>query len=962
MIHAHKDVFPLLSGLIKSSRRINVWLMITLLIVAESLPLLAAPPGGAAEPLRHSPLQQNALTVVSAATYSAAGVAAEAIVAAFGSNLATTTAAATVRPLPTVLGTTSVKVRDSLGTERAAPLFFISPTQINFQIPLGTASGAATVRAFSGSNVVASGTVQIGNVAPGIFSADSSGSGLPAASLLRVTASNAQSWEPVAQWDTQQSRFVAVPVNPGADTDQLFLILYGTGIRRHSGLSNVKATIGGIAAEVTFAGPQGTFDGLDQINLRLPRNVGSGDKDIALTVDNQPTNTVRINVGAAVSGRATMYLAMMRPEGSASSPASGYSSLQLSADEKSATIKFSYANLTTPETSAHIHGPADPGTNGAILFDLDTAPKQSDGSYLWTFTSAGATTAAQIVQALKSGRLYINIHSSKYPSGEIRGHYGLINGTQAFTPPPDPPALPGGRPATRDAARFLTQATFGPKMAEITALQNKGIDTWLNEQFALPVTTHVAYLEAVEAAAGDNFYQTQMMESFWKQAITGNDQLRQRVSFALGEILVVSFNSNLEGDQYAIASYVDMLNRDAFGNFRQLLEDVTLHPAMGRYLDHLQNDKEDPATGRNPNENYAREILQLFTIGLYKLHPDGSLMLDGNGLPIPTYDQSVVKGFAHVFTGWSYGWFSLTENNWKWPNTWKNGHAFWVVPMQLWPDHHSTLSKKLLNGVTLPAGQSAQKDLKDALDNIFNHPNVGPFIARQLIQRLVTSNPSPGYVYRVAQKFNNNGSSVRGDLKAVIKAILTDYEARSLDVIGNQGYGKLREPILRLSHLLRAFNYSCSCGVFPLYWMDSPEWAIGQNPLRSPTVFNFFEPGYSHPGNIAAAGLHSPEFQITNDTSIIGISNFMRYVVFEGFKWDETKPLLPDYSAVLPLASNPAQLIDHLNTVMMAGGMSDRLRTSLVTDISKIPASRPDERVKEAVHLVITSPEYTIQK
>ncbi|HWQ36596.1 MAG TPA: DUF1800 family protein [Blastocatellia bacterium] len=905
---------------------------------------------------------QGQLAVVSSASYSGAALASEEIAAAFGSGLTTSTAVATAKPLPTTLNNISVKVRDSQNNERLAPLFFVSPTQINFQIPPGTVNGAATVRVFNGSSVVASGTVQIASVAPGLFSADSSGRGLPAASVFRLKTGNIQSWESVAQWDAQQNRFVAVPVDLGADSDQLFLILYGTGIRGRSDTTNVKATIGGISTEVTFAGAQGAFDGLDQVNVRIPRSVGGGDRDVSLTVDGQATNTVSINVSAAASGKATMYLAMMRPEGSASSPASGYSSLQLAADEKSATIKFSYANLTTPETSAHIHGPADPGTNGAILFDLDTAPKQSDGSYLWTFANAGATTVAQIVQALKSGRLYINIHTSKYPSGEIRGHYGLVNGTQAFTPPPDPPALPGGKPTARDAARFLTQATFGPKMSEITDLQNKGFDTWLSEQFAMPVTAHVPYLEAVEAAAGNDFYQIQMMESFWKQAVTGRDQLRQRVSFALGEILVVSFNSNLDNEQYAIASYVDTLNRDAFGNFRQLLEDVTLHPAMGRYLDHLQNDKEDPATGRNPNENYAREVLQLFTIGLYKLHPDGSLMLDGSGLPIPTYDQSVVKGFAHVFTGWSYGWFPLTENNWKWPNTWKNGHAFWVVPMQLWPDHHSTSAKKLLNGVTLPAGQSGQKDLKDALDNIFNHPNVGPFIARQLIQRLVTSNPSPGYVYRVAQKFNNNGSGVRGDMKAVIKAILTDYEARSLDVINNQGYGKLREPVLRLSHLLRAFNYSCSCGVFPLYWMDSPEWAIGQNPLRSPTVFNFFEPNYSHSGSIAAAGLHSPEFQITNDTSVIGISNFMRYVVFEGFKWDETKPLLPDYSAVLPLASNPAQLIDYLNTVMMAGGMSDRLKSSLVTEISRVPASRPEERVKEALHLVITSPEYVIQK
>lgn len=906
---------------------------------------------------------QTQLAVVSAASYNGTTLAPEEIVAAFGTSLTTSTAGAVSQPLPTVLNGTSVKIRDSQNIERLASLFFVSPSQINFQIPPNVAAGTAIVTVLQGNTLVASGTVQITATAPGLFSADASGNGLAAAQVLRVKVDNSQSWEPVGRYDTQQNKFVALAIDPGTESDQLFLILYGSGIRHHSGLASITATIGGLNAEVLYAGPQGGFEGLDQINLHLPRSAAGGERDIIINIAGQMTNTVRVTINAATAGNSRTYLAALRPEGSAMSPASGYSTLILAADEKSASIKFSYTNLTTPETSAHIHGPADPGQNASILFDLDTAPKQADGSFLWAFTDIGATTVAQIVTALKSGRLYINVHSARYPSGEIRGHYGIVNGTQAFTPPPAPPPLPGGQPTARDAARFLTQATFGPKAAEITALQTKGYEAWLNEQFALPLppVSHVAYTEAAEAA-GRELYQLPMMESFWQQAVTGNDQLRQRIVFALSEILVVSFNSNLDNEPYAMASYVDTLNKNAFGNFRQLLEDVTLHPAMGRYLDHLQNDKEDPETGRNPNENYAREVLQLFSIGLYKLHPDGSLMLDENGLPIATYDQNVVKGFAHVFTGWSYGWFPLTENNWKWPNIWKNGHLFWIVPMQVWPDHHSTTTKTLLNGAVLPAGQTAQKDLKDALDNIFNHPNVGPFIARQLIQRLVTSNPSPGYIYRVAQKFNDNGQGVRGDMKAVIRAILLDYEARSLDVVANQGYGKLREPVLRFSHLLRAFNYSCPCGTFPLYWMDSPEWAIGQNPLRAPTVFNFFEPTYSHPGPVAAAGLHSPEFQITNDTSIIGISNFMRYVVFEGFKWDETKPLLPDYSAVLPLAANPTQLVDHLNTVMMAGGMSASLRTTLINQVSRISASRMDERVKEAIHLVITSPEYAIQK
>lgn len=910
--------------------------------------------------VRQAAATQNSLAVVSAASYKGDALAAEQIGVAFGSNLASTTLIANSLPLPTELGGTSVKVRDSQNVERLSPLFFVSPNQINFQIPAGMANGAATFTVVKNNVAMATGNVPISSVAPGLFSADASGRGLASAQALRVKANNAQSYEPVGRFDAQQGKFVPVPIDLGPATDQVFLILYGTGFRNRSDLSKVSATIGGVNAEVSFAGAQGGFAGLDQLNLRIPRTLPGGEFDIVLTVDGKPSNAVRLMLGAPILAD-TMYMASLRAEGSAFSPASGYATFRLSGDEKTGVLKFVYSNLTTPETSAHIHGPADPGQNGGILFDLDTSPKQADGSFEWQFTNVGAVTVPQIIGALKTGRLYINIHSSRYPAGEIRGHFGLINGSQNFTPPPAALPLPSGTPTLRDASRFLTQATFGPKHAEITALQTKGFNTWLNEQFAAPQTMHMAYLDATIGNRLD-FYQQEMMESFWKQAVTAQDQLRQRVVFALSQILVVSFKSNLDSEPFALAGYMDTLGKNAFGNFRQLLEDVSLSPAMGRYLDHLQNDKEDLTTGRNPNENYAREILQLFSVGLYKLHPDGSLILDANGLPIATYDNDVVKGFAHVFTGWSYGWFPKTEQNWLYPNAYHNGSQFWRVPMQVWPNHHSTIRKGLLDGVLLPANQTPEKDLKDALDNIFNHPNVGPFIARQLIQRLVTSNPSPGYIYRVAQKFNNNGSGVRGDMKAVITAILTDYEARSLEMLTNQGFGKMREPVVRFAHLLRFGNYTCPCGTFPIYWMDSPEYAIGQNPLRSPSVFNFFDSTHSHPGHIASAGLHSPEFQITNETSVIGISDFFHYVVRDGFKWEQSKPLTPDYSSLTSLAATPRQLIDHLDLVMTGGGMSAALKAQLLTELTRMNANEPVKRVTMALHLILTSPDYVIQK
>lgn len=904
---------------------------------------------------------QGGLVVVSAANYSGESLAAEQLATAFGSDLAVSTATATARPLPVSLGGAGIRVRDSQGVERDAQLLFVSANQVNFLVPAGTATGSAVVSVLRNNAVVATAAVTVTATAPGIFSADASGRGLAAANVLRVRADNSQSYESIGSYDQRLNRFTATPIDLGPATDKLFLILYGTGLRNRGNLSQVTATVGGVAAGVSFAGAQGGFAGLDQVNLEIPRTLGGGEFEVVVTVAGKAANAVRFALKPGSAGVDTIYLAMLRPEGSASSPASGFSTLRLSADEKSAVIRFDYTNLTTPEISAHIHGPADPGTNGAIIFDLDTAQKMADGSMLWTFAPAGVTTVPQIISALKSGRLYINVHSSRYPAGEIRGHYGLINGAQTFTPPPPAPPLPTVSPAARDAARFLAQATFGTRSRDIQGVQAKGYDGWLSEQFNLPPSSHLAYLD--QATAGKtNIYQQEMMESFWKQAVTGPDQLRQRVVFALSQIFVVSFNSNLEGEPFALAGYMDLLGRNAFGNFRQLLEEITLSPAMGRYLDHLQNDKEDPATGRNPNENYAREVLQLFSIGLYQLHPDGSLKLDAQGLPIETYDQNVVKGFAHVFTGWSYGAIRPTEQNWLYPPIYNNGTQHWRVPMQSWASHHSTVSKTLLGGAVLPANQTPQKDLSDALDNIFNHSNVGPFLSRQLIQRLVTSNPSPGYVYRVAQRFNDNGSGVRGDLKAVIRAILLDYEARSLDVIGNQGYGKMREPILRFANLLRTFNYSCPCGTFPVYWMDSPEYALAQNPLRSPTVFNFYEPGYSHPGHIAAAGLKSPEFQITNDTSVIGISTFFHYVVREGFKWEQGKPLTPDYSLFTPLASNPAQLIDQLDLLLTSGGMSGKLRASLVNEITKMPSNDSLARVTTAVHLILTSPDYVIQK
>src|SRR5205085_1841882 len=423
------------------------------------------------------------------------------------------------------------------------------------------------------------------------------------------------------------------------------------------------------------------------------------------------------------------------------------------------------------------------------------------------------------------------------------------------------------------------------------------------------------------------------------------DQLRQRVAFALSETLVVSINSaGLGNAPFALPAYYDVLVRDAFGNYRQLLEDITLNPAMGAYLNMLQNDKANPARGTSPNENYARELMQLFSIGLYNLNLDGSLTLSSSGFPIATYGQNEILGTAAVLTGWTYAQPGAANP------VFFPGAQDWRDPMINIASHHQTTAKTILNGVTLPANQTAAQDLKTMLDTIFNHPNVGPFICRQLIQRLVTSNPSPGYVYRVASAFDDNGHGVRGDLKAVVRAILLDYDARGPNKTG-QGAGKLKEPALRLTSLYRGLSNTPADGVYSFWLADE----FGQIPLFSPTVFNFFSPDYSAPGAIALAGLASPEFQITTETTVVEQANTIYAALF----WQDI-PL--DLSFEETMAADPSALVDYLNRVFMSGAMSSEMRTVLTDTITKLPADDAEQRVLSALWLVLNSPEYVIDK
>jgi uncharacterized protein (DUF1800 family) len=540
-------------------------------------------------------------------------------------------------------------------------------------------------------------------------------------------------------------------------------------------------------------------------------------------------------------------------------------------------------------------------------------------------------------------------------------------------------------PTTADAARLLTQATFGPTDADIAAVQSAGISGWVTQQEAMPYTySTLAYMNKRQAAnppsiGADNFFQ----ESFWTRAATGQDQLRQRVQFALSQIFVISLQ-NGEINAQGAGSYYDMLGANAFGNFRTLLEKVTLHPMMGVYLTSLANVKENPATGQHPDQNYAREVMQLMTIGLVQLNQDGTPKLDSHGNTIPTYGPSDVEGLAQVFTG--YSWYSPSPNSTSFffpypPDLFQKNLAS-VTPMIAYPQYHS-ISQKTFLGKTIPAVSAASttemsSDLKTALDALFNHPNVGPFIGKQLIQRLVTSNPSPAYVHRVALTFDDDGNGVRGNMGAVVKAILTDPEARDPTLAAGPNYGKLREPVLRITNWMRAFKATSKSGVYEISRSGDPLQAE-ESLLYANSVFNFWRPGYVPPNTrLSAQNLTAPEFQVVNELSTINYVNGMVALVdygigFNNITWSGTD-VTSNYATEVSLANNPTALVARMNELLFCGSMSTTLQNQIIAAVNAVPVPKATStnsaavnaalliRAKTAVYLSLTSGEYLAQR
>jgi len=497
-----------------------------------------------------------------------------------------------------------------------------------------------------------------------------------------------------------------------------------------------------------------------------------------------------------------------------------------------------------------------------------------------------------------------------------------------------------------DAARFLHRASFGPTLESLDHLQHLGYAQWIDAQMQLPPTFMLPITR-------------QLSEPRWREHVNSwlvlstlaEDQLRQRVAYALSEFFVVSGHGSLGDEQAALANYYDILIAHAFGNYRDLLEQVTLSPVMGDYLSMKGNRKPDSATNIRPDENYARELLQLFSIGLIELAIDGSPRLDSTGKTIPTYDQQVVEGFAHVFTGWHFN----AVDHWDYPQ-----NEDWFSPMQAYPDQHDNAAKTLLNGFRVPAGQSPGQDLKDALDNVFTHPNVGPFFARHMIRQLVTSNPSSNYVRRVAETFNADSHGTRGNIAAVVTAVLTDPEALDRSQQDSETFGKLREPLVRLIALWRAFDAKPDHPGFNYGWIEN---RLAQAPLQSPTVFNFFSPDFSQNGEIRDRKLVSPEFQIHNESTIIAItSTLLAHSIWINTASDSDPADAPvNIDRLIALDDDVEAQLKFLSQLMLTEPMSDGLRNAAVFLRDARKHNDAQIRAEELLFLFASAPEAAIQ-
>jgi uncharacterized protein (DUF1800 family) len=644
------------------------------------------------------------------------------------------------------------------------------------------------------------------------------------------------------------------------------------------------------------------------------------------------------------------------------------------ADTGADIATFSASGTVSITSTPRINVRANPGASASnvksVVFS-DSSSTRTENTAPYTYKSTGGGASSQWSPAVGTYVISAKPYAGSNGTGTA-GATATLTLTVAGTAPP----VASDKPATRNAAaRFLAQATFGPVDAEIDKLMAIGYSAWIDEQFAMPRSgTHLTFFNTLS-----NGNDKEVGAAFWKNALTGKDQLRLRMAYALSQIFVISLeDGDVDNYDRAVAAWLDMLNTHSFGKYRDLLETVSLNPMMGMYLTHIANQKADALVGRVPDENYAREVMQLFSIGLEELNPDGSPRRGSDGKVLETYTPTDVSELAKVFTGWSWacpvpsdkGCFLRGQSN--------NGGREYadrdLRPMVAYPDFHSIEAKTFL-GKTIPAGTTAADSLRVALDHLAAHRNVGPFIGRQLIQRFTTSNPSPAYVSAVANAFDNNGSGVRGDFKAVLKAVLLHPDAR----LQNDISGKVREPVLRLSAFMRAFGHTSKSGKFEVEIFTSPATALGQAPLHATSVFNFYRPGYVAPKSLSAGrNLVAPELQIFNETSVAGYVNFMRDNISAGVGFPandglKRRDLQSDYSAEMALAHDAQKLVESVTTRLTYGALGSARRTDIIDAVNliAIPGSGSSpavvnaakrQRVNVAVLLTVAAPEFVVIK
>ncbi|MEM6457141.1 MAG: DUF1800 family protein [Acidobacteriota bacterium] len=553
-------------------------------------------------------------------------------------------------------------------------------------------------------------------------------------------------------------------------------------------------------------------------------------------------------------------------------------------------------------------------------------------------------------------------------TGAIGAAVGL-GGAGALVAPPQPARAASAGPtvltAEQDAARFLAQCAFGGDRDLIDAVVAAGPINWLSAQFTLPPSLTFDVVDSYGPDSEEQFAHFDW--TWWTHALSAPDMVRQRVAFALSQIFVISRQQDALFDSgRGAATYHDLMVAHAFGNFRDLLYAVTLHPFMGKYLSHANNRRSDPTANRFPDENYAREVMQLFTIGLFKLNPDGTPQRGPDGQPIPTYGNAEITEMAKIFTGLTYA-----PDNPDDPVVFGEYENL-ILPMVMVESEHEPGPKTLLDGFVVPAGQTGLEDIASAIDHLFQHPNVGPFIGRQLIQRLVTSNPTPAYVARVAARFNDNGFGVRGDMRAVIQAIVFDPEARDASRIDDPTFGKVREPLVRWIHLGRAFHASSDSDQFRHFGADTPEVGeegfgelvpMAQYPYFSPSVFNFYSPSHQPAGPLTDADLVAPELEIVHAyTAIATINHFDRALVADDFyildTFEQIAWLDLDTEIDVLLDSGPVGLLDHLDLLLTYGTLGAVTRQAILDAI--LPLSAPEEQVQLALYLLAISPDAAV--